>query len=136
MRKLCHQVHHVVFVGENVPSLKRTRKTVRHRERTTAGSRLIMTELSETPSDSSSNVVLMSVRDAASLKSFGSQAGLGEIFADDLVSPEGVLSPERHKVACEPPKQSPTTAGFQGGKECLASPAHAEVLDMFGCGKP
>ncbi|XP_052403389.1 uncharacterized protein amer3 [Carassius gibelio] len=113
-------------VGENVPSLKQTRKAVRHRERTTAGSRF-NDELSETPSDSSSECCPNVCEDAASLKSFGSQAGCGEIFADDLVSPEGVLSPER-----EPPKQSPTTAGFQGGKECLASPAHAEVLDMFG----
>ncbi|XP_016357768.1 uncharacterized protein amer3 [Sinocyclocheilus anshuiensis] len=119
------------IVGENVPSLKRTRKTVIHRERTTAGSRF-NDELSETPSDSSSECCANVCEDAASLKSFGSQAGCGEIFADDLVSPEGVLSPERHKVACEPPKQSHTTAGFQGGKECLASPAHAEVLDMFG----
>uniref|UniRef100_A0A673FWY2 Uncharacterized LOC107710619 n=1 Tax=Sinocyclocheilus rhinocerous TaxID=307959 RepID=A0A673FWY2_9TELE len=118
-------------VGENVPSLKRTRKTVIHRERTTAGSRF-NDELSETPSDSSSECCANVCEDVASLKSFGSQAGCGEIFADDLVSPEGVLSPEHHKVACEPPKQSPTTAGFQGGKECLASPAHAEVLDMFG----
>ncbi|XP_059358662.1 uncharacterized protein amer3, partial [Carassius carassius] len=113
-------------VGENVPSLKQTRKAVRHKERTTAGSRF-NDELSETPSDSSSECCPNVCEDAASLKSFGSQAGCGEIFADDLVSPEGVLSPER-----EPPKQSPTTAGFQGGKECLASPAHAEVLDMFG----
>ncbi|XP_043109182.1 APC membrane recruitment protein 3 [Puntigrus tetrazona] len=118
-------------VGENVPSLKRTRKTVRHRERTNAGSRF-NEELSETPSDSSSECSANVSEDVASLKSFGSQAGCGEIFADDLVSPEGVLSPDRHKVACEPAKQSPTTAGFQGGKECLASPAHAEVLDMFG----
>ncbi|XP_073705402.1 uncharacterized protein amer3 [Garra rufa] len=117
--------------GENFPSLKRTRKTLRHRERTTAGSRY-SDELSETPSDSSSECCANVCEDAASLKSFGSQAGCGEIFADDLVSPEGVLSPERNKVACEPPRQSPTTAGFQGGTECLASPAHAEVLDMFG----
>ncbi|XP_050951780.1 uncharacterized protein amer3 [Labeo rohita] len=117
--------------GENVSTLKRTRKTVRHRERTTAGRRF-NDELSETPSDSSSECCANVCEDAASLKSFGSQAGCGEIFADDLVSPEGVLSPERNKVACEPLRQSPTTAGFQGGKECLASPAHAEVLDMFG----
>ncbi len=120
-----------LVVGENVPSLKRTRKTVRHRERTTAGSRF-NDELRETPSDSSSEYCAHFCEDAASLKSFGSQAGCGEIFADDLVSPEGVLSLERHKDACEYPKQSPTTAGFQGGTECLASPAHAEVLDMFG----
>ncbi len=118
-------------VGENVQSLKRTRKTVRHRERTTAGSRF-NDELIETPSDSSSEYCANVCEDAASLKSFGSQAGCGEIFADDLVSPEGVLGLERHKNACEYPKQSPTTAGFQGGTECLASPAHTEVLDMFG----
>uniref|UniRef100_A0A672LJ94 Si:dkey-231j24.3 n=1 Tax=Sinocyclocheilus grahami TaxID=75366 RepID=A0A672LJ94_SINGR len=117
--------------GENVPTLKRTRKTVRHRECTTVGNRY-NDELSETPSDSSSECYANVCEDAASLKSFGSQSGCGEIFADELVSPEGVFSPEHHKVACEHLRQSPTTTGFQGGKECLASPAHAEVLDMFG----
>ncbi|KAK2901140.1 hypothetical protein Q8A67_009255 [Cirrhinus molitorella] len=123
----------VRVAGENVPSLKRTRtrKTGRHRERTAAESRY-NDELSETPSDSSSECCTNVCEDAASLKSFGSQAGCGEIFADDLVSPVGVLSPERNKVSCEPQRQSPVTGGFQGGKECLASPAHAEVLDMFG----
>ncbi|XP_052470324.1 uncharacterized protein LOC128027041 [Carassius gibelio] len=113
--------------GENVPTL---RKMVRHRKRTTAGNGY--NELSETPSDSSSECCSNVGEDAASLKSFGSQAGCGEIFANELVSPEGVLSPEHHTVACEPLRKSPTTIGFQGGNECLASPVHAEVLDMFG----
>ncbi|ROL55482.1 APC membrane recruitment protein 3 [Anabarilius grahami] len=117
--------------GENVPTLKRTRKTVRHREYTTARSRY-NDDLSETPSDSSSECCASVCEDAASLKSFGSQAGCGEIFADDLVSPEGMFNPEHDKVTCEAQRPSPTTASFQGGKECLASPAHAEVLDMFG----
>ncbi|XP_067310090.1 APC membrane recruitment protein 3 [Pseudorasbora parva] len=117
--------------GEHIPTLKQTRKTVRHRERAPARSRY-NDNLSETPSDSSSECCANVCEDAASLKSFGSQAGCGEIFADDLVSPEGIFSPEHDKVACEALRRSPTTAGFQGGKECLASPAHAEVLDMFG----
>lgn len=117
--------------GENVPTLKRTKKTVRHRECTAARSRC-NDDLSETPSDSSSERCANICDDAASLKSFGSQAGCGEIFADDLVSPEGIFNSEHDKVACEAPRPSPTTAGFQGGKECLASPARAEVLDMFG----
>uniref|UniRef100_A0A8C1ZUG3 Si:dkey-231j24.3 n=1 Tax=Cyprinus carpio TaxID=7962 RepID=A0A8C1ZUG3_CYPCA len=117
--------------GENVPTLKWRRKTVRHRKRTTAGNRY-NDELSETPSDASSECCANVCEDAASLQSFGSRAGCGEIFADDLVSPEGVLSHEHHKVACEPLRKSSTTTGFQGGKECLASPAHTEVLDMFG----
>ncbi|XDV27088.1 hypothetical protein PO909_030680 [Leuciscus waleckii] len=117
--------------GENVPTLKRTRKTARHREHTLARNRY-NDNFSETPSDSSSECSANVCEDSASLKSFGSQAGCGEIFADDLVSLEGIFSPERDKVSCEAPRRSPTTAGFQGGKECLASPAHAEVLDMFG----
>ncbi|XP_056320992.1 uncharacterized protein amer3 [Danio aesculapii] len=117
--------------GENAPMLMRTRKAARHRKCSTAGSRC-NDELSETPSDSSSESCANVCEDAASLKSFGSQAGCGEIFADDLVSPDGALNSQHDSVACEAPKQSPTTLGIQGGTECLASPANADVLDMFG----
>ncbi len=83
------------------------------------------------------NIVLMSVRMQLQLKSFGSQAGCGEIFADDLVSPEGVLSLERHKDACEYPKQSPTTAGFQGGTEMSGLfQLTLRSWTCLGCGKP
>nr|XP_001341839.4 APC membrane recruitment protein 3 [Danio rerio] len=117
--------------GENATILMRIRKAARHRECSTAGSRC-NDELSETPSDSSSESGPNVCEDAVSLKSFGSQAGCGEIFADDLVSPDGVLNSQHDRVACGTPKQSPTTLGIQGGTECLASPANAEVLDMFG----
>ncbi|XP_051554319.1 APC membrane recruitment protein 3 [Myxocyprinus asiaticus] len=106
--------------GENVPTVNRTKKSLRHR-----GSRYDH-ELSETFSDSSGENCANVCDDAASLKSFGSQAGCGEIFADK----ECLICPECEKVACGPQRQSPTSAGLQGGKECLASPVHVE--DMFG----
>ncbi|XP_051556670.1 uncharacterized protein LOC127442574 [Myxocyprinus asiaticus] len=111
--------------SENVPKLIRTKKYFKHRERASAGSRYDR-ELSETFSDSSGEYSADVCEDAASLKSFGSQAGCGEIFADE----ECLISPDHDKATCEPQRQSPTAAGFQGGKECLASPAH--LLDMFG----
>ncbi|XP_051990078.1 uncharacterized protein amer3 [Xyrauchen texanus] len=111
--------------SENVPTLIRTKKSFKHRERASTGS-MYDCDLSETFSDSSGEYSSNVCEDAASLKSFGSQAGCGEIFADE----ECLISLDHDKATCEPQRQSPTVTGFQGGKECLASPAH--LLDMFG----
>ncbi|XP_065132145.1 uncharacterized protein amer3 [Paramisgurnus dabryanus] len=114
----------------NAATLKRTKKYAKHKEH----ARSRYNEHSETPSDSSgeySNVC----EDVASLKSFGSQAGCGEIFADEdcVVSPDSVLNAMCDRKASKPQvRQIPTAIGIQGGNECLASPAHVGVLDMFG----
>ncbi|KAA0719066.1 APC membrane recruitment protein 3 [Triplophysa tibetana] len=118
--------------GEKVPSLKRIMKSSRDKEQTSARNRYI--EHSETFSDSSSECCANVCEDVASLKSFGSQSGCGEIFADKecIVSPDGVLNALNNKEAGESQRRSPAMTGFQGGKECLPSPAQSEVLDMFG----
>ncbi|TRY93696.1 hypothetical protein DNTS_029402 [Danionella cerebrum] len=118
-----------VTVPKN-PILKKTKKVIRHRRYCTAGSKY-KEELTESASDSSSECFANVCEDAASLKSFGSLAGCGEIFADDLVSPEGVLSSALERVTSCPLTEIPTTAGFQGGTECLASPGNPDVLDML-----
>lgn len=83
-------------------------------------------------SDSSSEGCADVCEDAVSLKSFGSQAGCGEIFADEeyLVSLEGIPKVKPNKDTSVPPK--PSHAAFQGGMEQLASPSHPEILDLFG----
>ncbi|XP_017537969.2 uncharacterized protein amer3 [Pygocentrus nattereri] len=108
---------------EHGPTSKRTKKPSRRRDRT----RTSQDSLSDSSSECCANVC----EDAASLKSFGSQAGCGEIFADEeyFVSLEGTLKLE---TASETPRRSPVGAAFQGGKEQLASPAQPEVLDLFG----
>ncbi|KAG9278874.1 APC membrane recruitment protein 3 [Astyanax mexicanus] len=90
-------------------------------------------EMKDILSDSSSECGADVCEDSVSLKSFGSQAGCGEIFVDEdyLVSLEGTPKIEVHKDAGETSKPSPTTPAFQGGKEQLASPAQPEVLDLF-----
>ncbi|XP_055058469.2 uncharacterized protein amer3 [Misgurnus anguillicaudatus] len=113
----------------NAGTLKRTKKSAKHKEH----ARSRYNEHSETPSDSSgeySNVC----EDVASLKSFGSQAGCGEIFADEdcVVSPDRVLNAMCDRKVSKPQVRQIPGTGFQGGNECLASPAHVEVLDMFG----
>lgn len=89
-------------------------------------------KMNDTLSDSSSEECINICEDAVSLKSFGSQAGCGEIFADEdyLVSLEGMPKLKTSRDTSETPKRSPVA--FQGGMEQLASPAHPEVLDLFG----
>lgn len=118
--------------GQHFPTSRRIKTSSRNKERTSARSRY--PEHSESLSDSSSECCANVCEDAASLKSFGSQSGCGERFADEecIVSPDGVLSILSHKDALGSQRRSPATTGFQGGKECLASPAQSEVLDVFG----
>lgn len=68
--------------------------------------------------------------DIASLKSFDSLTGCGEIFADESsahmeleVSKEILLRQSQHK-------ENPATGSFQGGVEQLASPAQNEAADF------
>lgn len=114
--------------SERGPTSKRTKKPSRRQ-----GQARNPHETNDTLSDSSSECYTSVSEDAASLKSFGSQAGCGEIFVDEeyLVSLDGTLRLETDN-ASETPKRSPTAAAFQGGKEQLASPAQPEVLDLFG----
>lgn len=108
------------------PTTKHTRKSSRCRESRTSR------RMNDTLSDSSSEGCANLCEDAVSLKSFGSQAGCGEIFADEeyLVSLEGTPKLETSSNTGETSKQSPVT--LQGGLEQLASLAHPEVSDMFG----
>ncbi|KAI7809900.1 putative APC membrane recruitment protein 3 [Triplophysa rosa] len=118
--------------GENVPTSKCIKKSSRDKEQTSARNRY--NEHSETYSDSSSECCANVCEDVASLKSFGSQSGCGEIFADEecIVSSDGVLNLLNHKEAGQSQRRNHATTGFQGGKECLTSPAQSGVLDMFG----
>ncbi|MCJ8745313.1 hypothetical protein PDJAM_G00128950 [Pangasius djambal] len=108
------------------PTTKQTKKSSRCRESRTSRKK------NDTLSDSSSEGCANVCEDAVSLKSFGSQAGCGEIFADEeyLVSLEGMPKVKTSKDTSETLKRSPVV--FQGGMEQLASPAHPEVLDLFG----
>lgn len=108
------------------PTTKKYKKSSRCRESRTS------CRMNNTLSDSSSEECANVCEDAVSLKSFGSQAGCGEIFADEeyLVSLEGMPKLKTSRDTSETPKQSPVA--FQGGMEQLASPAHPEVLDLFG----
>ncbi|KAK9400991.1 AMER3: APC membrane recruitment protein 3 [Crotalus adamanteus] len=68
--------------------------------------------------------------DVASLKSFDSLTGCGEIFADDssahmeLEVSKEILFRQSH------PKENPAMGSFQGGVEQLASPAQNEAADF------
>ncbi|XP_048844389.1 APC membrane recruitment protein 3, partial [Brienomyrus brachyistius] len=89
-------------------------------------------------SDSSIELCSSICEDVASLQSFGSHTGCGEIFADEehhLPIPhpvEGVQKQDPDKDICESKKTSPVVGSYQGGVEQMASPAHAEILDLFG----
>lgn len=108
------------------PTTKQIKKSSKWRESRTSR------RMNDTLSDSSSEGCTNVCEDAVSLKSFGSQAGCGEIFVDEeyLVSLEGMPKLTTRRDTSETPKQSPIA--FQGGMEQLASPAHPEVLDLFG----
>ncbi|XP_076837990.1 uncharacterized protein amer3 [Brachyhypopomus gauderio] len=106
---------------------KRTKKSSRRHYRAR-----ISKETNDMLSDSSSECCTNVCEDAVSLQSFGSQAGCGEIFADEdfFLSLEGTLKPEL--ASSETLKQTPTITTFQGGEEKMVSPAQTEVLDLLG----
>ncbi|KAK2868157.1 hypothetical protein Q7C36_000028 [Tachysurus vachellii] len=107
------------------PTKKETKKSIKCRESRTSH------KTYDIHSDSWSEGCANVSEDALSLKSFGSQAGCGEIFADEeyLVSLEGMPKLKTNRDTSETPKRS--LVAFQGGMEQLASPSHPEVLDLF-----
>ncbi|KAG7457150.1 hypothetical protein MATL_G00243510 [Megalops atlanticus] len=119
--------------GEQEAAHCGTRKHVRRRDRPCMG--LLNTpEHNDLLSDSSTDYCHNLCEDMTSLKSFGSQTGCGEIFADEE-NHASLEVPQRHdpdKDICEPRKASPVVGSYQGGVEQMASPAHSEVLDLFG----
>ncbi|OCT78822.1 hypothetical protein XELAEV_18029912mg [Xenopus laevis] len=67
--------------------------------------------------------------DVASLKSFDSLTGCGEIFADENPAILGTdIKKNGHKLKCIP-KDHSMSGTFQGGIEKLASPAKSESMD-------
>ncbi|GAA6082970.1 uncharacterized protein amer3 [Tachysurus ichikawai] len=107
------------------PTKKETKKSMKCRESRTSH------KMYDIHSDSSSEGCANVSEDALSLKSFGSQAGCGEIFADEeyLVSLEGMPKLKTNRDISETPKRS--LVAFQGGMEQLASPSHTEVVEMW-----
>ncbi|XP_005991275.2 APC membrane recruitment protein 3 [Latimeria chalumnae] len=88
---------------------------------------------SDPPSDSSYDYFSTFCEDVASLKSFDSNTGCGEIFAEE--DSHTHLEIEKSKLVVkekEEQKQSPVLGVFQGGVEQLASPAQTEVGDFLG----
>ncbi|XP_057603154.1 APC membrane recruitment protein 3 [Hippopotamus amphibius kiboko] len=82
--------------------------------------------------DSSFDLCRALCEDVASLKSFDSLTGCGEIFADESSVPslelnEGLESPAR---ASQAPDSKPSRGPFQGSMEQLASPARNEMSDF------
>ncbi|XP_072525423.1 APC membrane recruitment protein 3 [Salminus brasiliensis] len=116
--------------SERGSTSKRTRRPSRRRNQSRTSHEMTDMLTSDSSSECSADVC----EDSVSLKSFGSQAGCGEIFVDEeyLVSLEATPRIEASRDASGTPRPSPTTAAFQGGKEQLASPAQPEVLDLFG----
>ncbi|XP_066565084.1 uncharacterized protein amer3 [Amia ocellicauda] len=120
--------------GGKETASKESRKSSKHRERSTGNP--VPPELSNSDllSDSSNECYGNFCEDVASLKSFDSQAGCGEIFADEeqhiSLGIERRQDPD--KDVCEPRKPSPVGGSFQGGVEQLASPHQTEVMDFLG----
>ncbi|XP_043557848.1 uncharacterized protein amer3 isoform X1 [Chiloscyllium plagiosum] len=88
---------------------------------------------SDPPSDSSHECSSTLCEDVASLKSFDSLTGCGEIFADEENADqlETGHSYKRATERCED-KQTPSNGSFQGGGEQLASPGQTDGLELNG----
>ncbi|XP_038604049.1 APC membrane recruitment protein 3 [Tachyglossus aculeatus] len=85
---------------------------------------------SELQSDSSYDYCGALCEDVASLKSFDSLTGCGEIFADESSAPLE-LEPSKESLAQRAkPKENSAVGSFQGGVEQLASPAQNEAADL------
>eukprot|EP00062_Callorhinchus_milii_P000378 gi/632934319/ref/XP_007907625.1/ PREDICTED: APC membrane recruitment protein 3 [Callorhinchus milii] len=91
---------------------------------------------SDPPSDSSHECSSTLCEDVASLKSFDSLTGCGEIFADEENTDQLETVHHSNGVTerCED-KQTPSGGSFQGGGEQLASPAQTDSLDINGLWK-
>ncbi|XP_062843370.1 uncharacterized protein amer3 [Trichomycterus rosablanca] len=112
------------------PKSKQTKKSSRCHDRARAGEKI---DDFLSFSDSSSECCASVHEDSVSVQSFGSQAGCGEIFADEefVVSLEGAANPKMYKDGGETPKRSPVASAFLGGNKQLASSGESEVLDLF-----
>ncbi|XP_048398469.2 uncharacterized protein amer3 [Stegostoma tigrinum] len=86
---------------------------------------------SDPPSDSSHECSSTLCEDVASLKSFDSLTGCGEIFADEE-NADQLDSGHSYKHATErcEDKQTPSNGSFQGGGEQLASPGQTDGLEL------
>ncbi|XP_055502122.1 uncharacterized protein amer3 [Leucoraja erinacea] len=86
---------------------------------------------SDPPSDSSFECSSTLCEDVASLKSFDSLTGCGEIFADEETTDqlEAGHNLKNATEKCED-KQAPSGESFQGGGEQLASPGQTDGLEL------
>ncbi|XP_030432114.1 APC membrane recruitment protein 3 [Gopherus evgoodei] len=85
---------------------------------------------SEMQSDSSYDYCNALCEDVASLKSFDSLTGCGEIFADESSAHLDLESSKEVLMRRSKHKESPALGSFQGGVEQLASPAQNEAADF------
>ncbi|NXJ08105.1 AMER3 protein, partial [Odontophorus gujanensis] len=85
---------------------------------------------SELQSDSSYDCCNALCEDVASLKSFDSLTGCGEIFADESSAHLELESSKEVLVRRSKHKESPVMGSFQGGVEQLASPGQNEAVEF------
>ncbi|XP_006125262.2 APC membrane recruitment protein 3 [Pelodiscus sinensis] len=85
---------------------------------------------SEMQSDSSHDYCHALCEDVASLKSFDSLTGCGEIFADESSAHVELENSREVRMRRSKAKESPVLGSFQGGVEQLASPAQNEAADF------
>lgn len=84
----------------------------------------------ELQSDSSYDCCNALCEDVASLKSFDSLTGCGEIFADESSAHLELESSKEVLVRRSKHKESPVMGSFQGGVEQLASPGQNEAVEF------
>ncbi|XP_015726444.1 APC membrane recruitment protein 3 [Coturnix japonica] len=84
----------------------------------------------ELQSDSSYDCCNALCEDVASLKSFDSLTGCGEIFADESSAHLELESSKEVLVRQSKHKESPVMGSFQGGVEQLASPGQNEAVEF------
>ncbi|XP_040423421.1 APC membrane recruitment protein 3 [Cygnus olor] len=85
---------------------------------------------SELQSDSSYDCYNPLCEDVASLKSFDSLTGCGEIFADESSAHLELENSKEVLVRRSKHKESPIMGSFQGGVEQLASPGQNEAIEF------
>ncbi|XP_043925940.1 APC membrane recruitment protein 3-like [Protopterus annectens] len=118
----------------NDDATMKTAKCILRMEEAFGGDSLAGQDLSDgefTTDISYEHVVSALWDDVASLTSFDSLTGCGEIFADEeshkLLEMERSKGPEKEDPECKP---SPVLASFQGGVEQLASPAQTDEIEF------
>ncbi|NXI53075.1 AMER3 protein, partial [Chloroceryle aenea] len=85
---------------------------------------------SELQSDSSFDCCNTLCEDVASLKSFDSLTGCGEIFADESSAHLELESSKEVLLRRSKHKENPVMGSFQGGVEQLASPGQSETVEF------